>query len=427
MLRRAQRGDGVTESTTPDVEIPSGWHGRTPSPADPLDGGTITLLLVEDDDGDALLVEEHLADAGLDVRLDRARSLDEAVTRLDVDCVLLDLGLPDAVGLGALERLLAAGAPAVVVLTGRTDTGTGLQAVSAGAQDYLVKGEVDGELLGRSVRYAVQRRRLQAVDRALYRSMVRAEETVRLESALLPRPAVRDQRLEVRVGYRAGREGVLGGDFYDVVERPDGHVLAVVGDVCGHGPDEAALGAVLRTAWRTLVLADTPTAELLPLVERVLTSERTREEVFTTMSMVEVSPGRAELDLYLAGHPVPLLLGDPASGRASAALPADRRGRALGIPVSGGWEPLRLEPGDRWRIMMYTDGVLEATVGGTSDRIGKDGLVEVVDGVLGASRPSGVPGDHVVDEVLREVRRRHGGELVDDTAVVVLGWDGATR
>lgn len=412
----------MTESTTPDGAIPSGWPGRTPDPADPLDGGTITLLLVEDDDGDALLVEEHLSDAGLDVRLVRARSLDEAVARLDVDCVLLDLGLPDAVGLDALQRLLAAGAPAVVVLTGRTDTGTGLEAVSAGAQDYLVKGEVDGELLGRSVRYAVQRRRLQAVDRALYRSMVRAEETVRLESALLPRPSVRDTRLEVRVGYRAGRDGVLGGDFYDVVERPDGHVLAVVGDVCGHGPDEAALGAVLRTAWRTLVLADTPTPELLPLVERVLTSERTREEVFTTMSMVEVAPGRTTADLYLAGHPVPLLLGDPASGRPSGTLPTGSRGRALGIPVPGGWEPLRLALGDRWRLMMYTDGVLEATIGGTADRIGKTGLIEVVDGVLGAS-----DGEDVVDEVLREVRRRHGGELVDDTAVVVLGWDGAAR
>jgi len=408
----------VTESTTPDVAFPSGWPGRSPDPADPADGGPITLLLVEDDDGDALLVEEHLSDAGLDVRLARARSLDEAVALLDVDCVLLDLGLPDAVGLDALQRLLAAGAPAVVVLTGRTDTGTGLRAVSAGAQDYLVKGEVDGEMLGRSVRYAVQRRRLQAVDRALYRSMVRAEETVRLESALLPRPSVRDDRLEVRVGYRAGREGVLGGDFYDVVERPDGHVLAVVGDVCGHGPDEAALGAVLRTAWRTLVLAGTPTADLLPLVERVLQSERVREEVFTTMSMVEVAPDRTAADLYLAGHPVPLLLGDPASGRSSATLPPDRRGRALGIPVSGGWEPLRLELGMRWRLMMYTDGVLEATVGGTHDRIGKAGLIEVVDGVLGG--PAG-DGDEVVDEILREVRRRHGGELVDDTAVVVLG------
>ncbi|VTR75711.1 PP2C family protein-serine/threonine phosphatase [Cellulomonas hominis] len=410
----------MTQSTTPDGHAPS-WTARSGDPIGLTDDGPIAILLVEDDDGDALLVEEHLADAGLDVRLERARTLDEATPRLDVDCVLLDLGLPDSVGLGALERLLAAGAPAVVVLTGRTDTETGLQAVTAGAQDYLVKGEVDGELLGRSVRYAVQRRRLQAADRALYRSMVRAEETVRFESALLPRPSVRDDRLEVLVGYRAGRDGVLGGDFYDVVERPDGSVLAVVGDVCGHGPDEAALGAVLRTAWRTLVLADTPTADLLPLLERVLASERARDEVFTTMSMIEVSADRTAADLYLAGHPVPFLLGDPAAGRPSVLLPTELRGRALGIPVDGTWEPRRLELGSRWRLMMYTDGVLEATVGGTQERIGKEGLLALVDDALGTV-PAGV-----VDEVLHEVRRRHGGELVDDTALVVLGWDGDAR
>ncbi|HEY0215288.1 MAG TPA: fused response regulator/phosphatase [Cellulomonas sp.] len=410
----------MTDPTTARGAVPA-WPGPALDPGDPADGDPITLLLVEDDEGDALLVAEHLEDAGLAARLVRARSLDEAVDLLDVDCVLLDLGLPDAVGLDALQRLLAAGAPAVVVLTGRTDAETGLLAVAAGAQDYLVKGEVDGALLGRSVRYAVQRRQLQAIDRALYRSMVRAEETTRFERALLPRPSVQDARLEVRVGYRAGRDGVLGGDFYDVVERPDGSVLAIVGDVCGHGPDEAALGAVLRTAWRTLVLAGTPTADLLPLVERVLLSERARDEVFTTMSMLDVMPDRTGVDLYLAGHPVPFLLGDAAAGRASTLLPTDRRGRALGIPVDGTWQPRHLELGHAWRLMMYTDGVLEATIAGSTERIGKEGLLAVTDESLAADPAA------VVDTLLHEVRRQHGGELVDDTAVVVIGWDGAAR
>ncbi|WP_066582117.1 PP2C family protein-serine/threonine phosphatase [Cellulomonas timonensis] len=373
--------------------------------------GAFRVLLVEDDDGDALLVEEGLRDAGLDASIVRARTLDEAMERLDADCVLLDLGLPDAMGLGALQRLLAAGAPAVVVLTGLAGSDVGLAAVAAGAQDYLVKGEADSETVGRSVRYAVQRRRLEASDRALYRSLVRAEETNRLERALLPTPAVRDERLEVSVGYRAGRDGLLGGDFYDVVERPDGSVLALVGDVCGHGPDEAALGATLRTAWRTLVLADAAAAEILPLLERVLEAERSRPEVFTTVSMLEVAPDRASADLYLAGHPVPLLIGDR-----SRLLPSTARGRALGIPVSGGWLPLRLELGPRWRLMMYTDGVLEATIRESSDRIGKEGLLRLVDAALARG-----PGDLVTD-VLHDVRALHGGELVDDAALVVVGW-----
>lgn len=383
-------------------------------PADLLVGdgrnARIRVLLVEDDDGDALLVDEHFQDAGLDVDLTWVRTLDEAVERLDVDCVLLDLGLPDAMGLGALDRLLAAGAPAVVVLTGLSGTDVGVRAVAAGAQDYLVKGEVDGELLGRSVRYAVQRRRLEDTDRALYRSLVRANEMTRLERALLPNPLVHDARIEVQVGYRAGRDGLLGGDFYDVVECTDGRVLAIVGDVCGHGPDEAALGATLRTAWRTLVLADTPTDRILGLLERVLVAERSRPEVFTTVSMVAVSPDGTSADLYLAGHPVPILLGPP-----STTLPTHARGRALGIPVSGGWDPCHLDLGEAWRVMLYTDGVLEATVGGGRERVGKAGLVAVLDDALRTGRQD------LVDHVLQQVRHIHGGELADDTAVVVLG------
>lgn len=395
----------------------------TPGPVSSRDG-VVRILLVEDDDGDALLVREHLADAGLPVDLVWVRSLDEALEQLDVDCVLLDLGLPDAMGIGALQRLLAAGAPAVVVLTGLAGTDAGLQAVATGAQDYLVKGEVDGELLSRSVRYAIQRRRLEETDRELYRSLVRAEETTRLERALLPTPAVRDGGLEVSVGYRAGRDGLLGGDFYDVVELADGTVLALVGDVCGHGPDEAALGATLRTAWRTLVLAGVPTGEILGLLERVLAFERARPEVFTTASMLVVAPDRTTADLYQAGHPVPFLLGPP-----SALLPTQRRGRALGIPVDGGWEPERLELGDAWRILLYTDGLLEATVHGGRDRLGKAGLLAVVDGALAAEHSrqevgpadDGAPAD-VVGRVLHEVRALHGGDLVDDAAVVLLGW-----
>ncbi|AEI12516.1 PP2C family protein-serine/threonine phosphatase [Cellulomonas gilvus] len=374
-----------------------------------------SVLVVEDDEGDWVLVAEHLEDAGLEAHLTRARTLDEAVGMLDVDCVLLDLGLPDATGLPALGRLLEAGAPAVVVLTGLADTRTGLAAVAAGAQDYLVKGDVDGERLGRSVRYAIQRRRLEVADRELYRSRVREQETTRLEQALLPRPAVRDASVELRVGYRAGRDGLLGGDFYDAVERPDGSVLVMVGDVCGHGPDEAALGATLRTAWRTLVIAGTPTGDVLGLLERVLEAERARTEVFTTVAMVEVAPDRRSADLYLAGHPVPFLLGPP-----TTLVPADRRGRALGIPVAGGWQPLHLALGDAWRLLLHTDGLMEATLADSTDRLGKPGLRDVIDAALAAEQADPTA-TNLVDVVIERVRALHGGPLVDDAAVVLIG------
>ena len=314
-------------------------------------------------------------------------------------------------GIAALERLLAAGAPAVVVLTGLAGTDIGLAAVAAGAQDYLVKGEVDGETLGRSVRYAIQRRRLEDTDRALYRSLVRAEEVNRLERALLPTPSVVDQRLEVRVGYRAGRDGVLGGDFYDVVERPDGSVLALVGDVCGHGPDEAALGATLRTAWRTLVLAEVPTVDILGLLERVLISERARPEVFTTVSMLDVAAGPR------LGRPLPRRPPRAAAPRRAVDAPADARaGSRARHPGPRGWSPVRLELAPSWRILLYTDGVLEAT-----DRAAAT-TASARPGCCASWTVRSRPQGDLVERVLHDVRELHGGDLVDDAAVVVLGW-----
>jgi DNA-binding response OmpR family regulator len=121
------------------------------------------VLLVEDDEGDAFLVRELLLDAGSDVDLLRARSIAEAAAHLvdsSVDCVLLDLGLPDASGLDALRSVLEL-APniAVLVLTGLSDEHRGTEAVAVGAQDYLVKGSIDGQLLTRAIRYAVERKR----------------------------------------------------------------------------------------------------------------------------------------------------------------------------------------------------------------------------------------------------------------------------
>jgi len=124
----------------------------------------LRLLLVEDNPGDAALVREMLRTALEDrVELIHVESLSEAcaqVRKVGAACVLLDLSLPDAVGMEAVTQMQAA-APAIpiVVLSGLNDENLALNAVQHGAQDYLIKGRVDEVLIARSIRYAIERKR----------------------------------------------------------------------------------------------------------------------------------------------------------------------------------------------------------------------------------------------------------------------------
>ena len=117
------------------------------------------VLLVEDNDDDALLIRETLSETALEI--ERAATVATALERLatgGLDAVLLDLSLPDAFGLDAIDRVLShASDVPIVVLTGLNDEVAAVKAVERGAQDYLIKGQVDGHLLVRSLRYAIQR------------------------------------------------------------------------------------------------------------------------------------------------------------------------------------------------------------------------------------------------------------------------------
>jgi len=140
----------------------------------------IRVLLIEDNPGDARLIREMLAEArgGL-FDLECADRLSTGLERLaagGIDVVLLDLGLPDGQGLDTFVRAHTQ-APDVpfVVLTGLDDEALAVQAVEAGAQDYLVKGQVDSTPLGRALHHAIERKR---AEQALKEYSERLEEMV---------------------------------------------------------------------------------------------------------------------------------------------------------------------------------------------------------------------------------------------------------
>ena len=179
--------------------------------------------------------------------------------------------------------------------------------------------------------------------------------------------------------YRAGGEQrLLGGDFYDVVKPPDGWVHALIGDVCGRGPGEAALGVCLRVAWRALVLAGHPADEVLSAVQQVLEHEQQEEAMFATVCMLSVAPDRSSGMLRLAGHPAPLLVTPDGVTELTAPVSPP-----VGLNAARRWPGHEVSLGDNWSLLMYTDGLIEGRISQGPYRLGTDGLIDLVRDALG--------------------------------------------
>jgi serine phosphatase RsbU (regulator of sigma subunit) len=396
----------------------TGTAAKTGSPDAPL-----TLLVIEDDPGGSTVVPELLDAAGRPIRVRTARNLTEAERLLtdDVHCILLDLALPatgrpgDDDELAVLKHVLElAPRHAVLALTASGETERGAQAVRVGAQDYLFRDELDSRLLSRAIRYAVERKRSDTAERRLAEGRMRAQENRRLERGLLPTPLLDGSSLRFAARYRPGRSrALLGGDFYDTVRTPDGTVHAMIGDVCGHGPDEAALGVELRIAWRALTLAGLCGDQLLGTLQQVLEHERSDEEIFATLCTVDIAPDGRRAGLCLAGHPSPLIA---RPGRPAHLLPYDNNGPALGLLPGARWPRTQVELGAEWSLMLYTDGLIEGRVGESGERLGQDGMVKMVRRQIS----EGLSGEQLLRAAVNEVRDLNGGELTDDVAVVLL-------
>jgi serine phosphatase RsbU (regulator of sigma subunit) len=229
------------------------------------------------------------------------------------------------------------------------------------------------------------------------------------EQSLLPTIAVARDDVEVHTLYRPGDDRLrLGGDFVDCLELPDGRLVALIGDVAGHGPRAAALGAGMRSAWRGLMLAGTGLVAATDALHRVLGSERDDADMFVTAIVAELDPVTRTLWFVSAGHPPPIatspeVVFDPRSGPPLGIEPRTAREIVeVGLPPGCG-------------VLLYTDGLVEGRAArGADERFGLERLRELV------QRPGARLDAGGLASLLHAATEANAGGLPDDVAMLSL-------
>jgi serine phosphatase RsbU (regulator of sigma subunit) len=178
-------------------------------------------------------------------------------------------------------------------------------------------------------------------------------------------------------------------------------------------------------AWRTLVLAGRPADEILATLNQLLEHERQDDTMFATLCMVSVTPDRRTGWVRMAGHLPPLLVtGGGVLELQTPTSPPLGLGRVHDWPGTG----FRLD--GSWSILLYTDGLIEGRIGKGSERLGSEGLMELIKDALRAA-PEGngeagaraTPADgRLLDRVIEHVRDLNGRDLDDDLAILALGY-----
>jgi GAF domain-containing protein len=252
-----------------------------------------------------------------------------------------------------------------------------------------------------------------AVDNA---RLHKAQSTVArtLQRSLLPPVLPRIRGLDVAASYHAAGEGVeVGGDFYDLFATGDGTWGVVMGDVCGKGPDAAALTALARWTVRAGSMEHDSPAAVLGLLNDTILAEDTAERFCTlTLGRIGVTPDGARMRHSRGGHPPTLVL--RRDGRVETAGTVGSLIGALPDPELVD-DHIDLAPGDS--LVLVTDGVLEAR-DDDGRQLGVDGLCAALSGVAGHPASAIVA---CVDEVALNHR---GQRAADDMAVLALVVEG---
>ncbi len=398
----------------------------------------VRVLLIEDNPGDARLIELMVSEAGASLfSLESVERLSKGLERLAGDgfgLVLLDLSLPDSHGLDTFAQLHAR-APQIpiIVLSGLNDTTLAVQAVHEGAQDFLVKGQVDGQSLMRAMRYAIERKRL-VEQLGRYAEELRSKNAQleadfnmarEIQQIFLPHQYptfpqwVSPEESALRFSHRYLPAAAVGGDFFDVFAITGSTGGIFICDVMGHGMRAALVTAIMRGLVEELMPVAADAGKFLTEINRSLHAilRRTREPFLATAFYAVADLASAELRFANAGHPSPFRVRRDAG---SVELLKDydpRHGPALGLFEKPVYPTCRCPLSQKDLILLFTDGLYEID-NAQQEEFGQERLLATVRDYLH------LPTEQMLDGLLERVQRfSHGRDFDDDVCLVAAQVD----
>jgi serine phosphatase RsbU (regulator of sigma subunit) len=388
----------------------------------------IHVLLIEDNPGDARLIQLMLSEAEGQVfeleHRDRVALGLERIARGGIDIVLSDLSLPDSHGLETFARLhRAAPEIPIIVLSGLNDTSVAIKAVHEGAQDFLVKGQVDGQLLARSMQYAIERKRMS-------RQLHRYADELRMKNAQLEADfdmAREIQQIFLPNEYPSFPPGVLpgesalgfshryisatavGGDFFDFFAINDTMGGVLICDVMGHGMRAALITAIMRGLIEELMPLAPDPEKFLTEINRSLRAilRQTREPFLATAFYAVADLAAGELRFSNAGHPSPFLVNWDARTVEPIRNYDARHGPALGLFERTVYPTCRISLSTRDRLILFTDGIYEVC-DSQGKEFGQERLLNFV------RKNIDLAAGELFDALLREVQSFSGTEEFED-------------